>query len=347
MTLTEVMVSLLLSSLLTLALVSLFVSARRSSLQDEQLATLQEVGRYALSFLSRELEMAGFMGGFDQLEVIDNTALVAPSQSTVTQDSCLALLLDSQLGVTHFNNVDEFGQETDYSGQPTGRSLPSDCNLGYRRLVKGSDVVVIRRVKDRSMQERGFAADDLIPWVVYLSFSDLSGPASLYWGSNLHAVRALQSRSPQNELETWEFAPQLIYLREQSDVLCTDQGALPPELCRIRLKQSGYGLSPPQCLVDGVERINITFGIDGDRNGMVDQWADVAPTDLSAPIRSAAIDLLVRSAVIEPHYSDPKSYLLGRDLYDPTQDGVGCTEHHRRTSFHTAVETRNLWSLRQ
>ncbi len=346
MTLTEVMVSLLLSSLLTLALVSLFVSARRSSLQDEQLATLQEVGRYALSFLSRELEMAGFMGGYDQVEVIDNAALVSTNQSTVPQDSCVALLLDSQAGVTHFNNVNEFGQETNHLGQSTGRSLPSDCNLGYRRLVKGSDVVVIRRVKDHSIQERGFTADNLVPWAVYLSFSDLSGPAVMHRGSDLNAVTALQSRSPQRELETWEFAPQLIYLREQSDVLCTDQGAPPPELCRIRLKQSGYGLSPPQCLVDGVERINITFGIDNDRNGMVDQWADVPPTDLAARIRSATVDLLVRSAVLEPHYSDPKIYLLGRDVYDPIQDGVACTEHHRRTSFHTAVETRNLWSLR-
>lgn len=59
-TLVELMVTLVIASLLILALVAVFLSSRTSFLTQEQLARLQENGRYAFESITRELKEAGF-----------------------------------------------------------------------------------------------------------------------------------------------------------------------------------------------------------------------------------------------------------------------------------------------
>jgi type IV pilus assembly protein PilW len=59
-TLIELMIALLLSSLLVLAMVVLFMSGRSSFVTQEQLARQQENGRFAWQLITRELQQAGY-----------------------------------------------------------------------------------------------------------------------------------------------------------------------------------------------------------------------------------------------------------------------------------------------
>ena len=68
LSLIELMVSLLLSALVLLGVVVLFQQSKTSALQDEQVARMQENGRYALRVLSRELAMMNYFGGMIDTE---------------------------------------------------------------------------------------------------------------------------------------------------------------------------------------------------------------------------------------------------------------------------------------
>ena len=58
--LVELMVSMFLGVILTAGFVSTYLGAKRSAVYNEELARMQESGRYAMRLLSRELAMVGF-----------------------------------------------------------------------------------------------------------------------------------------------------------------------------------------------------------------------------------------------------------------------------------------------
>lgn len=62
LSLVELMVALLISSLILIGLVQIFASTRVTYQADEGLARLQENGRFAMDFLARDIRMAGNMG---------------------------------------------------------------------------------------------------------------------------------------------------------------------------------------------------------------------------------------------------------------------------------------------
>ena len=93
-TLIELMIALLISSLLVLAMVFLFLSGRSSFVTQEQLARQQENGRFAWQLITRELQQAGYFPtvwdppriGFAILQVT-NGAGAAPDALTIQYES--------------------------------------------------------------------------------------------------------------------------------------------------------------------------------------------------------------------------------------------------------------------
>ena len=60
LSLVELMISILLGFIVSAAMISLFINARQSYRVNENLARLQENGRFAVSFISRDLRMADY-----------------------------------------------------------------------------------------------------------------------------------------------------------------------------------------------------------------------------------------------------------------------------------------------
>ena len=66
--LVELMVSMLLGVILSAGFVSTYLGAKRNAFYDEQMAQMQENGRYAMRLLSRELAMVGFYAGVPSMD---------------------------------------------------------------------------------------------------------------------------------------------------------------------------------------------------------------------------------------------------------------------------------------
>ena len=69
-TLIELMISLVLGLFVISVVITVFVQSKRNFNQDEQIARMQENGRYALLLLSREVAHAGFLGGMSAVDKV-------------------------------------------------------------------------------------------------------------------------------------------------------------------------------------------------------------------------------------------------------------------------------------
>jgi len=78
----ELMIGLVLGLFVIAVVVTVFVQSKRNFTQDEQVARMQENGRYALLLLSREMAHAGFLGG---MSAADNV-----TTAEVFSDTCAA-----------------------------------------------------------------------------------------------------------------------------------------------------------------------------------------------------------------------------------------------------------------
>jgi Tfp pilus assembly protein PilW len=87
------MVANLLGLVLMAGIVGLYLASKRQYVYDEQLARLQENGRYAISLLRRELLMAGFYGG-----LLSTEDIAAPPVVRDCSTRPWALDLSSSLG---------------------------------------------------------------------------------------------------------------------------------------------------------------------------------------------------------------------------------------------------------
>jgi len=90
-----------------------------------------------------------------------------------------------------------------------------------------------------------------------------------------------------------------------------------------------------RCLVEGVENMQLEFGIDTDDDGVANQYK-VAPTgaEMDQAV-TAKIHLLLRSILKIAGYRDDKTYALGQKVVAAQRDGF------LRRVFSTTVHLRN------
>lgn len=306
LSLVELMLALGIGVVLSFGVVQLFLRSGISHLQDQELARLQENGRYALRYLSRELNMAGYFANVLWGERI--------GQGTHGTD-CFDHLLDTRLPLEHYNDLSRRGAPAD-----TAAALPADC-LGGRAYVQGSDMLLLRRTLDYPAVLRGAAVAAHDPNALYLRVEGGGARATLQRG----AAR------PGPAVDLWEYVPQILFLRDYA----RHRGDGIPTLCRLRPGADANRLSPLQCLVEGIEDLQLEFGIDEDGDLRADRFdPQPMPRALSAAV-AARVFILVRSVRPVPGYSNRQSYRLGHKLVPAAGDG-----HYRRV-VQTTVLLRN------
>ena len=289
LSLVELMVALLLGVVLSFGAVNLFMASKISFLQDEQSARMQEGGRFALRYTTRELAMAGFYGGILRGEFIDSNL------DSGTSD-CYDWLTDTEYTLEHRDNVDS-------AGATASSTLPGDCLASGVTIVPGTDILVIRRVNDSPAYLRD--KDDLVIQAFdkyddkadYLRVEDYNVSTTL---EHLPASR-MDLITASGPMAMWQYTPQLIFVT--SDVTGV------PALCRRGI--SDKGMADTTCLVEGVENLQVEFGIDSDDDYVPDRYfSDPTAAQLSFAL-NARIYLLVRSTNQLGGYTNDKAYTLG------------------------------------
>jgi len=315
-TLVELLVATLLGVILSCAMVFAFIGARQNALYEEQLARIQENGRFALRLLSRELGMAGFFAALPTLEGISPVAMGVDCSA-----ENWALDTEDPLGVAD-NHAGE-------SNPVTTGGLALTCIDGAE-IVAGTDVLAVKRTSgEASLAEGAVAAalpdTDAQNWYLHLKSGLSQGWVQMTAGQ----LRTLAIAQPTDSY--WRAVTRIFYVRPYSDPDNRDDGI--PTLCMEAIVDDGM---QSRCMVEGVEDIQFEFGIDTDADGVPNRYL-TAPT--ASQMRHAAtvqVHLLLRSIAGIPGWRDERTYALGRKVIPASHD------HYLRQVLSSTVYLRNV-----
>lgn len=205
------------------------------------------------------------------------------------------------------------------TNSPTGTAANSahDC-INATTFVAGTDVIAVKRV---------FGAKETTHTnnAAYLRVDGSSATLLQYTGTG-----------PSTGQEDWRYIPRIYYVRNK-----TVDAVNVPTLYRKVLSTSLTMVDEE--LVEGIENIQIQFGIDTDvpADGKANFYTASPTSNQLVTAVTARINVLARSTLPDPDpsYRNGKTYDLGEGVIAATND------RYRRQLFTTTVPLRNVKNL--
>jgi hypothetical protein len=295
---------------------SLYLAGKRQFAHDEQLARLQENGRYAMAIVRRELQMAGFYGGLPSSRAIVSAPVATDcgAEPWALQTSTPLLLSDDHPGTG--NVVTTAGDEL-------------TCIAGSD-VAPATDILAVRRTAAEPTVRDGFLASRMASFKArrwYLSVSPQSEPG---W-RRLSAAELRASAGAGEAISLWEAVAKIFYVRTYSDPENRDDSV--PSLCVEQLVNEAMS---SRCFVEGVENMQFELGVDTDKDGVINRYLDPDQVGDVEGVLVARVHLLLRSIDPTAGLRLARSYRLGRTRVRRPADG------YIRRVFSTTIQLRNL-----
>lgn len=314
LSLVELMISILLGLILVAGVIGVYLESKRNYVAEEEIARIQENGRFALNLLQREVMMAGFFGG--TLKADEVTAAVVATDCAAGNWA-----LDASIPLDFVSNYTGSANPVTTRGTTLTCLTPGDIQLN-------TDILIIKRTAGepslrRAVKSPGLSSSSADQWYLhYINYAD-----TIQWTkSSPQAIGALAS--PDDGTAYWEAITRVLYIREFSE---TAADAV-PTLCEAVLVANAM---TSQCLVEGVEEMHVEFGIDSDSDGVPERYLATPTAAQMSTAVVARIYLLIRSVQTVPGYQDGKNYVLGSRAVAAKNDAF------MRRVFTTTVQVRN------
>lgn len=357
-TLIELMVSLLLGLLVTGGVIQIFLSNRATYAFNEGLARVQENGRSAIDALAYNVRMVGFFGCLStDITVVNNL------------NDETTLPFNFAEGIRGYEGDDsEPGDEiAATSSNPANSSNASDWSPSLPddlvdRVIPNTDVLVVRNVTPSS--------NSLQSPFVSATVVNAFGAAADYQAGDIGIVSDCQKASifqitnvadttaggiasmqlshvaagvPGNLTASWstdqEFSAGAQLMRGETWVYYVGaraDGA--PALFQQRLQSNAATTTAamvPEELVEHVETMQITYGVDAGLDGSVDEYRPANTVADWAEVVAVRVGLLMRSPEEYGTEFDESEYLVNETSFDPVDD------RRVRQVFTTTIAIRN------
>lgn len=338
-TLIELMVAMLLGLILTAGAIQVFISNRTTYGFNEGLARLQENGRFAIDMLNYRVRMAGYVGCLPGIRIDNNL--------TGSGD----LGFDLEQGLIGFEAIGSAPVPASWSP-----ALPAEL---VNDVNPGSDVLVIYNVNpnayplvspfnsadqifvDASVADFAVGEIAVVSDCQKASVFQITG-TSASAGTGIAVAHASAGFTPGNALAAWdsgqEYGEGAEMLRAETWVYYVGarNGDGPPALFQRRLALSGTTVAlAAQELVEGVDTMQILYGVDTDLDGSVDDYRAASTVTDWAEVVAVRIGLLLRSPEEYGTEVDTATYNVNGTLFDPVDD------RRIRQLFTTTVALRN------
>ena len=312
----ELMISIMLGLMLSLGIVNVYLGSKRNYAAEEDMARIQENGRYAINFLKRELMQVGFFGGRLDVDEMPSASVttdcVASGNWALDADKPLELINDFSSSVITKN----------------GTTLSNTCLVGSE-VQPGTDIFSVKRTAGEptvmdGVYKTGVTAATNNQW--YLRVENYGDQKAWLYNDTSGFPSGIGAGT---KVDYWEFYSQIFYIRNYS--LVSTDGI--PTLCVKRLVGSAM---TTECLVEGVEDMQVEYGIDTDFDGSPNQFAGDPNTPDIEDAVVARVYLLLRGTSPIAGYTNSKSYNLGQKLVAAKNDA------YLRRVMTTTVKMRNL-----
>jgi type IV pilus assembly protein PilW len=301
-TLVELMVALLIGSLLIVGAVTVYMQSRNSYRTTDSSARLQETGRYVFNLVEPDVRGAGFWGMHNHADDVTNAALPAEPQEGVDVGVGNNCGNNWVTDVTHFLD----GREDGIYGLACPATNPDGDSdvLIVRRASVAVAAPVAGRLQIQSNRVAGrIFSDGAIP----AGFA--AAPASLTHDLVVNAYYVSNMPPGADGLQQFE-------LRRQSLV-------------------AGPAVQDA-AVIQGVQNLQVQFGIDGNGDGNADRYANPPIVNPAVTrVVSARIWLLLVSDQREVGFVDDRTYTLGSTVLGPFNDD------RRRLVMSKTIQIRN------
>ena len=344
-TLIELMVSITIGLLLLAGLATLFANNSRTRNEIERANQQTENGRYALQILTDDLHNAGYFAEFNPGTVASTDPQLATEIPATVPDPCATDFASLNSGVAMpVQGVYQAG------GGTIPSCLPADVKAG-------TDILVVRRASTCAVGAAG--CDAYVAGAFYFQAStcptELASANDFVLDSNT-ANLTLHQPSIAGGCPTvapWHQYRVSIYFVANND----NVGDGIPTLKKAQLGAGGFTIVP---LVDGIENLQIEYGLDGLNTSNPTTGSPQAytadPTNFAgcAPAACTAvgnwrntvatkIHLLARNTTTTPGYTDNKTYTLGFRSDGVTPYTVGhFGDGYKRHLFESVVRLNNI-----
>lgn len=335
LSLVEMMIGLTLGLIVVAALTVLFVSNSRARQESEKTTQQIENGRYASQLLLDELHLAGYYGEFNPQSLADPSGVPDPSATDVPSLSA-AVALPIQ-------------------GYDGGAGLPAGLQALLTDLRNGTDVLVIRRTST---------------CVAGASGCDAANMASSSYFQTTLCTTQLGILTPRNQ-----------FLIGNSTALFTNSnpaitgGANPPPFLAakdcltpaalrtyyvriyfvannnnagdgiptLKMAELGAGVFNIVPLVEGIEQMQLEYGLDADGNGTPDSYT-TSPVNVSEwrKVTAAKVHLLARNTQSTAGYTDARSYVLGLQVNGNPNTYGPFNDAYKRHVYTTMARLNNV-----
>lgn len=296
-TLVELMVSIALGLIVLAGLVTMFANTSVARGEIDKASRQIENGRYALHVLADDIAHAGYFGPLS----------TAPTSAAIP-DPCLTA------STTNGANGNGLGVAIQgYAGASADPTLPSGCLLGYK---PNTAVLVVRRAGTSTSGGAAITANEF-----NIQVSGCAGEAAYIVGTvladftlhknNNHCPLPLSSATS-GAADIWPLYVRIYYITTCSNLDdCTASGAdTVPTLRRVDVKPGGSVVTP---IVDGIENLQVQYGLDTTGDGSTDSYTDTPPTTAAAwaDVVGLRVYLLSRNNDATGGYVDSKTYAMG------------------------------------
>lgn len=318
----EVMVALALSLIILAGVMHIFINNKQTYRVQGAFARLQESGRFATYFMTKDLRMAGYVGCGSKISTPEN---MADLDANGTADE-----------VGSFNGSGIEGFQT--ANLPL--ALTDTINLTSADVVPGTDIVRIKRAASTGVRLKGnmstvnanvqmdaSTAAGIFQVNDYLFISDCeaadvfvannvstSGTTTTIAHSSSVNLGNFLSKPYQEDAEVYKFISTTYYLGYNAA----------GEVALYRQTLGNAAAMQVEELVEGVEDMQLLYGEDSDGDGTPNRYIDSATVGNWSNIVSVRIELTVRS--LEDHLA-AKLTAYG--------------DHKLRRTFTTSVAIRN------
>lgn len=362
LSLVELMVAIVIGLLVSLAAVQIFAANRISYQMQEGLSRVQENGRFAVEYLQRRLRLAGFMGcGNDIVRSAGGTFVNHLAASGSDARSVYRFERPVE-GFAFRGNADGAALAVG-SASEWAPALPTELD---RKVVRGSDVLIVRTLSEEStpvltwisnpnrfsvadpvfVAAGGFyAVQNCTSTEVFQAlranrgvveaprggenaFVDPTTSPQVPWGYLSSKYSFPAGRALNAEVHRAEYTALYVGLRSES-------GQVVPALYvqRFGTAASGPATVVDDELADGVESLQLQFGIDDDPAsvGTVDRFvtADQVAAGASGAaaidarwrrVLSVRVGFLIRSPTNADLRGDTRTYQVAGKKVDPRDD---------------------------
>jgi len=319
--LVELMVSMAIGLMLLATLLVVFANASSARGELERASRQIENGRYAVELLSDDLRVAGFFGEVNVGALAAPAALPDPC-STVPAEWAAAMPI-------HVQGYD--------GGSGAPACIPAD-------IKANTDILVVRRVKTCVAGVAG--CEPTIAGKPYLQATLCNTDATPYvvgpFGTTAFPLLRKDCVTP---AALREYLVNVYFISANNRA-----GQNIPTLMRLELTGSTLAEIP---LVEGIEEMNVEYGIDNDGDGQPDAYT-ADPTFYTyagctvctavnnwSNVVTAQLHVLARSPEPSPGHIDTKSYSLGPDTAGNTITVGPKNDAYRRHVFTEMVRIVN------